>query len=219
MVGPESTGASSQSGRGRAAFPASCTDPLPPAIRPGTPTVVDGRTGSVVERPGSGGFVSSLESLARNSRAVLVGKITDVSCHISADGNAILTLSTVTVTEVLKGGGSLGPQVLLLTRGGRLVEESYWQEQRVQGIDPLRLGSSYVFFMNDARVRVKNPPNKMRQSDPYSLVAEGYGAIELMPSGTVRSSFTNRSQRENIAGRYDGIAVTSFLDEVRASIR
>ena len=148
-----------------------------------------------------------------------MGKIAEVSCHISADGNDILTLSTIAVTEVLKGGISFGPEVFLLTRGGRLVEGSYWQEQRVQGIDPLRLGSSYVFFMNAARVRVKNPPNKMNRSDPYSLVAEGYGAIELMPSGTVRSSFSNRSQPGNIAGRYDGIAVASFLDEVRGSIR
>jgi len=83
----------------------------------------------------------------------------------------------------------------------------------------LRLGSSYVLFMNASRRRVKNSPDKMRQSDPYGLVAEGYGAIELLPSGTVQSTFRNRSNRANVAGQYQGIAVAAFLEEVRASIR
>ena len=195
-----------------------CTDPLPASIRPGQSATWKGRKGSVQEKPGSEGFVSSLEYLARSSTAVLVGKVTDISCHISVDGNEILTLSTISVTNLLKGGSSVGREVFLITRGGRLVQASYWQEHRIQGIDPLRLGSSYVFFMNAARRRVKNFPDKMSQSDPYGLVAEGYGAIELLPSGTVQSTFRNRSNRANVAGRYQGVAVTVFLEEVRASI-
>ncbi len=149
----------------------------------------------------------SVETLTKNSTAVIVGRFTKKLDPRLIDGKAIYTDYEVAVDELVKGNLKQAKTIVVSLSGGRIYfEDGTSAEQTTPTVDPVRIGRSYTLFLTqqDALPSV------------FMLMGGPQGMVDVEDSSTVRS---HGRPEDPSAVEIKGKDRDSFLKVVREQAR
>jgi hypothetical protein len=149
----------------------------------------------------------TVETLTKNSAAVIVGRFTKKLDPRLVEDRAILTDYEVAVDEVIKGNLKQAKTIVVSLPGGRMYfEDGTSAEQTTPKFDPVQIGRSYTVFLmqEDALPSV------------FLLMGGPQGLIDIEDSSSVRS---HGRLEDRSAVEMKGKNRESFLKDVRANAR
>jgi hypothetical protein len=152
-----------------------------------------------------------IESLTKNSMAVVVGTVVEKgAARLSDEDQLILTNYEVVVNETMKGGPAKGDTITVALIGGKIeFDDGTSAEIRTPRFEHVKPGSVYVFFLGESTTG----PNE------YTLTGGPQGLVEIGTNGTVKS---HGRPTDPIALETDdpntGKNKSSFMREVRKAI-
>lgn len=119
-----------------------------------------------------------VETLTKNSVAVIVGRFTKKLEARIPDSRVIFTDYEVTVDEVVKGDLKQVKTIVITLAGGRVVfEDGTSAEQITPAVEPTRIGRSYTLFL----MKENAVPSV------FFLMGGPQGMIDIEDSGAVKS--------------------------------
>lgn len=149
-----------------------------------------------------------LESLTKNSSAIVVGRILKrLDSRIVADGNLIFTDYEVGMEELLKGNIKQAKTIVVSLPGGRVYfEDGTSAELTTPSFDQVRIGNVYTFFLSDLD----------KSSNAFTLVGGPQGMVDIEDSSRVKS---HGRSTDPVAAETKDKSRESFLREVRNQVR
>jgi hypothetical protein len=198
-------------------LPRDCS--VPSGVAPMSPMQGARTKGYVNHAPLEGNdFGFDLTRLGQKSGLVVIATVKSAECLLSQTPYSfVYTHYAIEASEILKGNAPAVYPFTVRARGGRVVSgDGRWMETVVDSVIPLRVGSSYVLFLDPARqVALLNGP-AVPPSPIYQLSTPRYAAFELGADGIVKPMTTSNAQ---VAAVHRGRTNAAFLDDVRAATR
>jgi len=195
------------------------------ALRQGGLRAAAAVTGSFAEvnNFGDEGGPTSLESMARASDAILVGRVVSNHSVLPPAGRYIKTEYRVRVEEALRGRPERRDRdtVTISMMGGRVsFPDGSIAQQSVRNTNPPLDGHRYLFFLIDAKPESKIGPQAIEvpEADFWPLRGS-YGVFELPEDGSgVRPAHTRPHGDGSPSMEYKGLYPESMLLDLRAKI-
>jgi hypothetical protein len=180
--------------------------PMPEAARlAGKPYAREFNLGSFMVAP-------DLESLMKFSEVVVVAEVIAGHPSLSTDQMYISTVSSVRVTEQVKGNVAAGSSLKVVVPGGKMTfPDGTSAETTTRDLEPLKPGSRYVLFLESN--------DKGGQAEYVSPEARGGYMLKLGPQGVFElGANTVKAQGRQIdlvKQQNNGISSETFLAKLR----
>ncbi len=149
-----------------------------------------------------------IESLTKNSTAVIVGRVTkQLGTELVEDGQIIVTYYEVTIEETIKGAVNRGNTIRISLPGGRVeFEDGTSAEVITPTFEHVQKNGVYALFLSQS----DDAP------DSYALFAGPQGVVEFDSNSQVRS---RGQSTDPVANETKGRSTESFLKVVREYAR
>lgn len=148
-----------------------------------------------------------LESLTKNSAAVIIGKPLSSASRLSPDGELITSEYQVNINEVLKGNLTPNEKVNLSLPGGVVVfEDGTSAEIKTPDSERMENGRTYILFLSP----------KKGTADSFVMTGGAQGLFELPAD---KSGVKPKGHRVDLVQKYKNQPAEEFLEEIRAAIR
>jgi len=163
--------------------------------------------GHYVNKVGSASWgMYDLESLTKNSLAVVLGTpITSVT-RLSDDGELVLTEYDVKVKEAFKG--QTYPEQVIKVRllGGKITFEDGTSAEILTDVAPMEKSKNYVLFLTVPKAN----------SAAFSVTGEGQGLFGLSSADSVVNT---HAHRKAAVQKHQNERIDTFLEEIRNAVR
>ena len=148
-----------------------------------------------------------IETLTKNSTAVVIGRITKrLDARLVGDG-LIFTDHEVAVDELLKGNVKRAKTIVVTLPGGRInFAEGTSAELTTPTLDPIRIGGAHILFLSD---------NEDKSSNVFFLVGGPQGLVDM--EGSNVKSYGRPG--DPVAVQAKNTTKESFLKEVRRATK
>ena len=143
----------------------------------------------------------STEDLTKSSQTVIIGKVGEVVCQWSEDGNRIVTRATVEVDEVLKGNLSHS-EVIVEYEGGEIGEIGL----KVSDSPSLVSGENVILFLKEI--------GEARGASINNIVGKAQGKYSIGEDGIVRKTGFELLKGNNVID--NAISVDEIVGKIKA---
>lgn len=148
-----------------------------------------------------------LETLTKNSAAVIIGNPLSSVSRLSPNGDLIMTEYQISVNEVLKGNLTPEEKVNVSLSGGIIVfEDGTSAEIKTPDSERIEKGKTYILFIS------------AEKDTPDSFLTTG-GAQGLFELPTDESGVQPKGHRVDPVQKYKNRTASEFLEEIRVAIR
>jgi hypothetical protein len=148
-----------------------------------------------------------LESLTKNSAAVIIGRPLSSVSRLTPDGEQITTEYQININEVLKGNLTPNEKVNLSLPGGTLVfEDGTSAEIKTPDEERIENGKTYLLFLSP----------KKGTADGFVATGGAQGLFELPPD---KSGVKPKGHRVDPVQKYKNRPADKFLEEIREAVR
>ncbi len=149
-----------------------------------------------------------IESLTKNSTAVIVGRVTrQLGTRLVDDGQSIVTDYDVTIEDALKGAVSSGNTIRISLPGGQVqFEDGTSAEVQTPTFEHVQKDGVYALFLSQS----DGAP------DSYGLIGGPQGVVEFDSKSQVQS---RAQSTDPVANETKGQSTESFLKQVREYVR
>lgn len=177
------------------------------AVRRGGLREVARIRGHYVNKVGSGSWgMYDLESLTKNSLAVVIGTPIASVSRLSDDGGLVLTEYDVKVKEVFKGHPYPDQVIKVRLLGGKMVFENGTSAEILTDVAPMEKSKDYVLFLTVPKAN----------ADAFSLTGEGQGLFGLSAE---ESLIKPHGPKVGLVQKHKNERIDKFLEEIRNAVR
>ncbi|HEX5734444.1 MAG TPA: hypothetical protein VF131_16530 [Blastocatellia bacterium] len=143
---------------------------------------------------------NDLSSLARSSKVIVLGRIIKAESEFTKSGHDIETIYSVDVQQVLKSDSRVEFPLRFVNYGGTVYSNGHKATVKVKGIEALKIGNDYIFFLalnsnSDRYVLEGGMSSVFRVKDNarvYSLASHDENKLRLNYNGTDLQEFINQ---------------------------
>lgn len=177
------------------------------AVRRGGLREAAKRKGHYVSAVRSSGWIKEdVDSLTKNSLAVIVGEPVASTSRLSSNDELITTQYQMKIREVLKGDLVEGRVVKVNVMGGRVTfEDGTSAEIKTLDMEPIERGKSYVLFLKEEK----------NDSGIFGLTSGGQGLFELSDSDSI---IQPRGDRSDVVQKHKNQRKEDFLQEIKIAV-
>jgi hypothetical protein len=161
-----------------------------------------------VSTQNTGGWIKyDLESLTKNSFAIVIGTPLVSSSDITTNGELITTEYEVKLREILKGDLKENQVVRVSVPGGKITfEDGTSAEIKTPDLVPMEKGNTYVLFL---RTTEDTP-------EVFGLTGGGQGLFEL---SSTESVVKPHGHHIDSVQKHKDEPITDFIEEIKAAVR
>lgn len=162
-----------------------------------------------------------LETITHLSTAVVTATVAGNHTELSADGNLINVVYTVTIQSVLKGQGVRpGDQIKVSLPGGKYGFKApdgrvVYAEVRTPWFKKMENGKTYYLFLTAASGEAHTADDLNLSVSVVLGTTGGPQGVFEVANGVVKS---NSGRLRDPAWQYHNLPVTAFVDSIRASL-
>lgn len=148
-----------------------------------------------------------LESLTKNSAAVIIGRPLSSVSRLTPDGEQITTEYQININEVLKGNLTANEKISLSLPGGIVVfEDGTSAEVKTPDEERIENGKTYLLFLSP----------KKGATDGFVATGGAQGLFELPPD---KSGVKPKGHRVDPVQKYKNRPTDKFVEEIREAVR